>query len=515
MRKLETLNDYETFLRAFKDFTPVEKLAINRHLLRTDLFYMLWYGLNRQDIYHPWLLARCQEVQQNPDGYLDLWAREHFKSSVITFAKTIQDILASHGDDPLLAWGGKEPVFAIFSHTRAIAKGFLRQIKRELESNGLLKACFPDVLWADPKGQAPKWSDDDGLIVIRKSNPKESTLEAWGLVDGQPTSKHYDVMIYDDVVTLESVRSPDMMHKTLEAWEMSINLGSGNVRRRYIGTRYHFNDAYKDLMKRQAAIPRIYPATHDGTPEGKPVLKSQAAMDELRRLLGPYTFATQQLLNPLADEKQGFKREWLRYHKGSKGEDMNKYILVDPASEKKKSSDYTAMFVIGLGADKNYYVLDIVRDRLNLIERCDRLFELHRIWTPQFAVGYEKYGMQADIEYIKERQERENYRFNIIELGGQIPKNDRIKRLVPSLHEGKWYFPESLFKTDYEGKVHNLIDIYLHEEYLSFPVPVHDDMLDCQARIFDSDMGILFPRTEHDAKYLQPKRKRSASPWSA
>jgi hypothetical protein len=62
---------------------------------------------------------------------------------------------------------------------------------RELEENKTLKAAFPDVLWGEDVRQAPKWSEDDGIIVKRKSNPNEATVEAWGLVDGQPVSKHF------------------------------------------------------------------------------------------------------------------------------------------------------------------------------------------------------------------------------------------------------------------------------------------------------------------------------------
>ena len=109
---------------------------------------------------------------------MDLWAREHYKSTIITFGKTIQDILASHGDDPLDEWQDfYEPTFGIFSHTRPIAKGFLNQIKVEFEGNTLLQSVFPDILYSDPKGQSPKWSEDSGLVVKRKSNPKESTIE--------------------------------------------------------------------------------------------------------------------------------------------------------------------------------------------------------------------------------------------------------------------------------------------------------------------------------------------------
>jgi hypothetical protein len=49
---------------------------------------------------------------------------------------------------------------------------------------------FPDVLWADPQKQSAKWAEDDGIIVKRKTNPSAATVEAWGLVDGQPTGKH-------------------------------------------------------------------------------------------------------------------------------------------------------------------------------------------------------------------------------------------------------------------------------------------------------------------------------------
>lgn len=512
---LETVENYAEFASEIAKLDDENKTRALRYLFRTDLYFLILIGFRRYDIQHPWLLARCKEVERNPDGYLDLWAREHYKSTIITYAKTIQDILASHGDDPLPIWKGEEPTFGIFSHTRPIAKGFLRQIKREFEGNEILKKYFPDIIWDNPSNSGQKWSEDDGLVVKRKTNPKESTVEAWGLVEGQPTSKHFSVMIYDDVVTLESVRSPDMMRKTLEAWEMSINLGGKNVKRRHVGTRYHFNDTYREIMKREAAIMRKYTASDDGTAEGKPVLMTQEAYDEKRKLVGPYTFATQMLMNPLADEIQGLKNEWIQYYDRGSTAGFNIYMLVDPANEKKKSSDYTAIFVIGLGQDQNYYVLDMVRDRLNLKERADMVFYLHRTWRP-LHVGYEKYGMQADIEYIKEKQQRENYRFTVTELGGSMPKLDRIKRLIPSLEQGRWYFPNSMFKTDYQGKVHNLVDIYLHEEYLAFPVSVHDDMLDCQSRIIDPEMNILFPRSEHAERYDKQKRRKSnASPWAS
>jgi len=476
-----------------------------RHLCQTDLFFLMVHGFQRKDVDRPWLYDRCREVQANPDGYLDLWARDHYKSTIITYAKTIQDILI----DP-------ESTIGIFSHTRPIAKAFLEQIKRELESNEYLKELFPDVLYKNPKSEAPKWSLDSGIIVKRKTNPKEATVEAWGLVDGQPTSKHFTHQIYDDVVTRESVTTPDQIAKTTAALELSFNLGSGErTKRRYIGTRYHINDTYKTLMERGTVIPRIKPATDNGKapPDGKSVFLSDELLIQKRRDQGPYTFSCQQLQDPVADRAMSFKEEWLMYYEqlGDTSK-WNKYILVDPANSKKASSDYTVFEVIGLAPDNNYYLIDAIRDRLNLTQRSEKLFELHRIHKPK-NVGYERYGMQADIEHIKYLMEDKNYRFNITELGGSTPKEDRIKKLIPIYEQKRFFMPKRLIFVDQENITRDYVQLFITQEYLSFPVCAHDDMMDCRARIVDPMLKAEFPKTAPPKQNHPENRNYGSYGW--
>jgi predicted phage terminase large subunit-like protein len=481
-----------------------KKEQVVRLLCRNDLFYLLTRPCQRHDMLNEFAYERCREVEASPNGHLDLWAREHFKSSIITFGLTIQDLLK----DPDITFG-------IFSHTRPIAKAFLRQIMRELESNRTLQAAFPDILWTDPK-QSPKWSEDDGIIVKRKSNPKEASVEAWGLVDGQPTSKHFKVLLYDDVVVKDTVSTPEMIEKTMTAVETSYNLGvtPGGLRRA-AGTRWHFNDPYRTMLNRGTFKLRAHPGKEGGVEEGKSVYWPEETHLEKRRDMGPYTYAAQILLNPKADHTQGFKREWLRKYKTlGKLDRLNWYLTVDAATSKKKGSDYTAIWAIGLGVDGNYYCIPEVRDRMNLKERSDRVFSLHRKYKPK-QVRYERYGLMADVEHMKDRMESENYRFQITEVGGQTSKEDRIKRLIPLFEAGRIWIPDSYHVTTWEKTVIDNVHEFIEGEYMAFPVGLHDDMLDSLARIAEPDLSLIWPK-EKKLEYIPPRNYvQPATGWMA
>ena len=507
LRQLPVLECLQFWDEAEKIGKSKNKLKeVIRELVLADLYYLLVRVCGRKDMLpcvsrpgfvdNQFAFERCREVQASPNGYLDLWAREHWKSSIITFGLTLHDIL----NDP-------ETTFGFFSHTRPIAKAFLRQIQREMESNKVLHQCFPDILWGENTKDSPKWSEDDGIIVKRKSNPNEATIEAWGLVDGQPTSKHFKKLLYDDVVVAGSVTNEDMIAKVMVEMERSFNLGTTPGIKRAAGTRWGYNDAYRTTIDRGTFKAREYPGKEGGTEEGKSIVWSDEMHTEKRRNMGPYTYAAQILLNPKSDNLQGFQRQWLRHYKTilqAKAFKMSRYLLVDPASSKKKGSDFTTMGVIGLGVDQKYYLLDGIRDRLSLTERTSRLFDLHRKWKIKFPVRYEKYGMQADIEHIKTEQETQNYRFDILEVGGQTKKVDRIGRLIPVFEQGNFYLPESLHLTNYEKVTKDLIRDFIEEEYVPFPVGLHDDFLDMLSRILEPDLKLTWPKEEKVVE--EPKR---------
>ena len=417
-------------------------LAAVRALALEDRYYLLVRLFRRTDLLHPWLYQRCREVEGSPDGYLDLWAREHYKSTIITYAGVIQEILRN-----------PEITIGIFSHTSPIAKSFLRQIKRELESNVSLISVFPDVLYDNPWKDAPNWSLDSGITVKRKSNSKESTVEAHGLVDGQPVSKHFALRVYDDVVVPASVSTPDQVQKTNEAWELSDNLGTVGGRCWHIGTRYSFADTYEEIIKRGAVKPRIYAATHDGLITGSPVLFPKDVWDKKVRDQGEATISCQMLQNPLAGSRRMFDITDLEAYE-IRPESLMVYIMVDPARSKKQESDNTAMAVVGLDYAGNKYLLDGFRHKMDLQERWAALRLLYVKWIQASGVqgvrvGYEKFGAQADLDYIEERKRLEKLSFQIDELDwprdGLGSKIDRVQRLTPDLRNHRFYVP---YKTD-------------------------------------------------------------------
>lgn len=524
-----TLEFYDTFLAS--NTNPLDYALLGAN----DRFFLFTHTLGRMDAVHPWLYGRCREVEDEPDECLDLWAREHYKSSLITFAGSIQEVII----DPEIKIG-------IFSFNQGIARDFLNQIKQELQDNERLKIYYPDVFWADPRKQAPRWSLDKGLVVRRQGNPKESTIEGHGLIEAQPTGRHFDLRIYDDIITLKYVTNVEMVQKATMGWEMSDNLGSNQpdkpARRWHVGTRYSFGDTYGQILERKILKPRLYPATDNGQPDGEPVYWTQEIWEKKKRDQVS-TYAAQLLQNPAAGNEAMFKLEWLETAAWLiRPTTLNVYIMGDPsAGLKRKDSDRTAIVAVGIDANHNLYLLDGYCHRMALDERWSMLWRLRKKWinapgVRAVSVGWERYGYESDIQYFDLKMKEIGQSFTIEELnwareGGQS-KEDRVGRLQPAFVNSSFYLPgvvhhegfgaETLWKTnlplnriDYEplkgptramravkaqrqeyliakpimrrdenGNIYDLTRRFF-EEYLFFPFSSKKDLIDATSRIFD------------------------------
>jgi hypothetical protein len=519
--------DFDETCRFYASILPTMTDADAALLGCNDRFFLLTAIMGRKDVVHPWLFDRCREVEAEPDDFLDLWAREHYKSTVITYAGTVQEIMA----DP-------ELTVVIFSVTAGVARKFVQQIKSELERNELLKRLYKDVLWENPKKDAPSWSLAGGLVVRRTTNPKEKTLEGYGLIDGMPTGGHWELRIYDDLITERHVTNPEMVKKSTEMWELSDNLGAKGNRKWHIGTRYSFADTYGTILERKILKPRIYAATDNGQMDGKPVFRDLAWW-ETKKKVQRSSLAAQMLQNPLAGSENTFRPEWLRPWE-TRPSTLVVYIMCDPSKGRTSSSDRTAIAVVGIDSGGNKYLLDGMRHRMSLSERWAAIKMFWHKWTKErgvqhVSVGYERYGQQTDDEYFQERMMIENISIPMEELAwpreGGASKKDRVGRLEPDFRLGRFYLPAIVYepgmgdcywqadttkghivtrpvrdltsamqtmkrtgqdhrnakairRLDEDGKIYDVTRA-LMEEMLFFPFSPKDDLVDALSRVFD------------------------------
>jgi hypothetical protein len=317
-------------------------------------------------------------------------------------------------------------------------------------------------------------------------------------------------------------------------WELSrslatIDLETGkNPRMWLIGTRYNFADSYNHILKNKLATPRIYPATDTGTPDGKPVLLSESQWEEKKKG-DPYVLACQQLQNPVAGSMQDFDLDWIRRYE-IRPEVLNVAILVDPAGNEKKEKNCNSAFaVIGIDSQHNKYLLDGACHKMGLDERYTMLKNLRNKWLRQpgvqvVQIGYERFGMQADIEHFKIMMQHEHSHFPIEEVNwpreGGASKDTRIRRLIPDHKNWRYFYPydgeetkkqkqvrlsgkgyllaRPIKRKNENGRVYDLVQWFIANEYMLFPATTYKDFLDAQSRVYDLELGAPMIYNEQD-----------------
>ena len=377
-----------------------------RSLIKTDLFFIAYFIMDIPVVNGVYAVSCINEIESlTPDGGLSLnrnlfiWAREHLKSTTLTKALTIKRIV-----------NNPDCCTLIFSHGKDAANKFLGSIRDTLETEIMLE-CFPDVLYEKPETQSPSWSLQNGIRVKRKSvSRNENTVEASGLVEGMKTGGHFDHLMYDDVETFDTAKSPDQMNLCYDAFDMSGNLGKDGCTRNVIGTFYsHLGPLVrirnkKDIHGNPMFKTSVRAATHDGTRHGRPVFLSQERLDELKT--SKY-FDSQQLCNPTPVDIAKLDSRMLKYidpHFLPK--DRFKFIIIDQAGGKdtnisgKKGDSWT----IGLVSVKpvidelgtsDVYLEEFETGEMTHAQAINSIIQMYLRSGLVRAIGVEKVGLST------------------------------------------------------------------------------------------------------------------------
>jgi phage terminase large subunit-like protein len=445
-----------------------------RQLAKSDLYFLCAKVLDNEvvlDEFHKEMCEPSGKVRE-----LDLWPREHMKSTVLTEARSVQYILAN-----------PDVRILIVNEILGNSEKFLDKIKKYFERNDNLIYLFGD--WV-----GSKWNADSMIVKTRKKNLKEPTISI-GALGHLPVSQHYDFIIADDVVGRSNVGTSEQMAKVEQFFRDLEDLADkerGVIS--IIGTRWHYNDYYGKVIADYGGHPRWRIRKHSVYREDGSILFpkrfNQESIDWLKVSKGPYEFNCQYMLEPVSAEDADFKDEWWKkclYPRGEHPVSLHCVVTCDPASSNKKGSDWCVYHVVGADEKGVWWLVDTVRDHLDPKQRVDMLFKLYLKWgavSPYMKVGVETVGFQETMKFYAQEQMRETHTyFQVIDLKPKnAQKEDRIRSLVPRFANTALRIPDQFFYKQVDGQVVDLTQT-LKDEFYYFPKAKHDDMMDCLAYV--------------------------------
>lgn len=369
------------------------------------------------------------------------------------------------------------------------AKMYIAAIKDHIDNNDVLKLIARNkkgVYVLEPDKQAAGgWTEDRVLLKHRtKLGMKEPSLFV-SAVDNNRTGMHPDVIIMDDLVSEATVTTAEQRNKTKTHYRFSLSLLERDGLQVVIGTRYHMDDLYDELLKNEGFNCIVRPAI---LPNGKCYFPSKYPMEvlaELRRDQGADIYNSQYLLDPTNEEDAVFRIGNLNYYiddilalnkKGEYKGDIKfqeVYVLTDLAITQNKRSDYTVIMIVGITCDKKIYVIDYIHDKLIPTDTVFKIFEQYdkaRKYGYVKGVYIETVAFQKVMLYLlKDEAKRRGVSIPLKELKANRDKTLRINGLVPVVDKGELFISPR--------------HVDLKNEMREFPYGKHDDIIDTLAYV--------------------------------
>ena len=472
---IQELDDLKLLTDEAKRLFIREKIKSNFEILIDILGYKDLGIFHKPEIEK---LNKIRKIQETRN--LWLWARGHFKTSIITISHGIF-LIINNPDIRIL----------LVSNTLEVSKKIFSEIRNHFIQNEDFRYFFHEFCPVPNKDGKVEWGTTEAFTIPNRNKPYPSPSIMCAGIGTNLTGLHFDYMKIDDIVTRDSITNDTQMQASKDYYASLRQLYDNPEKpaEDICGTTYHFNDLYAEMRKSDNFTKSIIPAKI----KDEVVFKEKFSEEGLKEIqsdptVGPLEFSSQYMLNPINPSDVKFKEEWLKQY--SELPPLAEYITVDPASTQKKKSDYTVIERWGVDWEGKHYLLDGFRDKLTAFQRIDKLFEIARKAKNLKWVKYEVLGgRHGDLEVIKEKQQKEQFFFWVKETKSQTAsKTDRIEqRLVGAYYAGIVLLPQQLpFRSLYDGKVYDFVAL-LKNEYLQFPFSEHDDILDCQSQMFEEE----------------------------
>lgn len=402
---------------------------------------------------------------------LDLAPRGHGKSTVGDVDLCITHILRNPNIRIMIG-----------SKTQTQAEAFLKEVRTHFEQNENLRRIFGD--WKTSRDNV--WNDKEFTVNRRTVIKKEATLTALG-ASGAVVSKHFDMIVADDLVGFENART-ETQRKKLKEWFYSSLFPTlepdGEIH--ILGTRYSPLDLYEDLIRSRNYKVNIQRAIQIKDGQEVSLWEDKFSLEKLRAVReesGLIIFNMQYQNDTELAKGKIFKYRYFRHFEEYKVDydlmtvkvkilDANNvpfwvpvrvYMGADLAisEEETEKNDYFCLTTIGVDAQNNVYVLDYLNEHLTFNAQLNAILDYGRNKFPMV----ERIGVET-VQYQKSLAQ-EIRRLSMLPVMNIQTSKDKVTRAMRR---------SALFEN---GKVYFRLGMEdLEECLLLFPDVEHDDLFD-------------------------------------
>ena len=368
---------------------------------------------------------------------------------------------------------------------------------------------FPE--YVNPQeGKRERWSQRKFTIdhVKRKTEGiRDATVSTAGLTTNT-TGWHADIIIADDLVVPENAYTEDGRDGVMKKSSQFTSIRNAGGFTMACGTRYHPNDIYAtwrnqefdvydetgELTGRKAVWEmREFAVENDGVFIWPKTMRTDGKFfgfdnQVLARIRGEYSdtvqFHAQYYNNPNdpgsnrieRSKFQYYDKKFLKQSDGNwyfKDKRLNIYGAVDFAFSLNKKADNSAIVIIGVSSDNNFYVLDIdvfKTDKISVY--FDHITALHSKWELRKLRAEVTVAQAVIVRDLKDKIREEGLSLSIEEYRPTRKEGSKEERIQAAL-ESKY---DNLQMWHFKG---GYIDVL--EEELILARPAHDDVKDALA----------------------------------
>lgn len=332
----------------------------------------------------------------------------------------------------------------VISDTGSQAKGLLRTVRDELDSNERILADFGEL-------RGPQWTEQsfvtrNGVRFLGRG--AESAIRGAKRGGARP-----DFLVLDDFEDDEAVLTPERREKrwkwlTTAAFGLA---GPDGMDRMAFGTPLHLDAAIRRLGRDAGWGQRRFPALRDDGAPAWPDWYGAAVLEAKLHEMGSLAYNQEYLLQPIDDAAKPFRREWLRTYEDQDGGGCPahwwRFLYVDPAIGQKQTSDWFVATVVGAsppGERLEVRVLDQFSGRFSVAEQVQRMADLDGRWCPM-SIGVEANAYQDALrQAVVEHGARTGRLLHVVPVYSTKAKRVRILGLSPRIEMGIVTFPARL-----------------------------------------------------------------------